>query len=202
MQVSRHSRGWLWVYFLFYHSLAQCADWLSPAFPAGRHRIWGIRGAAVPLFGGLQWESASLTLYGGTSCWGLPGPHCYIHQLPLWRECCSCFRGALAAFFQAFGQGRLLSRRGGQPGFKALLPRFAAVFKLLGGGIFGWLLACAGVWVISVRKEGGTNHEWHKRLLFLVQRLSDKPKGQFGQHPGIVFAGYLIFPGVFVQRWH
>ena len=78
------------------------------------------------------------------------------------------------AGFSPEGEGSLDS--------KALLPRFAAVFKLLGGGIFGWQLALAGVWVISVRKEGGTNHEWHKRLLFFVQRLSDKSKGQIGRH--------------------
>lgn len=57
---------------------------------------------AVPLFlffGVLQWESASLTFYGGTSCWGLPGPHCYIHRPPLWRECCSCFSRCARCIF-------------------------------------------------------------------------------------------------------
>lgn len=30
---------------------------------------------------------------------GLPGPHCYIHRPPLWRECCSCFSRCVPCIF-------------------------------------------------------------------------------------------------------
>ena len=113
---------WFGVCFLFFHSFAQCADWVDPVVPFGDYRIWGICGASVFVFSrcnsrdwcflffmeGRALGNASIRVDIYTSCCGN-------------RRFAPDVRSTFAGILRMFGQGQLFFPRR-QFGFKAIFP--------------------------------------------------------------------------------
>ena len=130
---------WFGVCFLFFHSFAQCADWVDPVVPFGDYRIWGICGSLVS---------------------GFPrndsGDRYFLFFMEGRAALAVC--GALFPVFQPYGESQFfLPTR--WAGFEIVFLRFAFVLQLFRRDLFIGQPVGIGVFPICLRKEGG-NKPW------------------------------------------
>ena len=137
--------GRLGIFFLFYHSFAQCVDLFNSSVPAGDHRLWGICGAFVSLFSGNNSGNRRLLFFVEGRAVGN-----FLISIDIYTGCCSrrwiasAFCSTFLPIFQWLGQGQFFLT-GGQLGSEALFSRSFAVLKLCGGDFPAWLFASGGV---------------------------------------------------------
>ena len=137
--------GRLGIFFLFYHSFAQCVDLFNSSVPAGDHRLWGICGAFVSLFSGNNSGNRRLLFFVEGRAVGN-----FLISIVIYTGCCSrrwiasAFCSTFLPIFQWLGQGQFFLT-GGQLGSEALFSRSFAVLKLCGGDFPAWLFASGGV---------------------------------------------------------
>ena len=150
---------WFGVCFLFFHSFAQCADWVDPVVPFGDYRIWGICGS--PVSGFPRNDSGDrhfLFFMEGRAFWPPPvGVDLYTGRCSH-RSAALAVCGALFPVFQPYGESQFfLPTR--WAGFEIVFLRFAFVLQLFRRDLFIGQPVGVGVFPICLRKEGG-NKPW------------------------------------------